>query len=270
MVRLIISFVLAVLGHVFLLQSHLDMHRETPPRLISDSSVSVTLNTNLEKQLNDSGQVSPQSEKELEQESKPDVSPPIPPQTVTNTPTPKKQQVPEVKTITSSTRKIKRNIKQPEPEQVIETTSVTEVKNIEDVSKTTVLETPKWTTVEKTDHKDLPVSSESMVAKQNDTSSSTITSSSVIDAQPLYQYNPKPQYPGLARRRGWEGVVMLLVEVTEKGKVASVQLHESCGYKILDKSAVRAVTTWHFLPGTKNGKRTHSTVLIPVHFKLQN
>ncbi|MCA1907137.1 MAG: energy transducer TonB, partial [Magnetospirillum sp.] len=53
--------------------------------------------------------------------------------------------------------------------------------------------------------------------------------------------NPRPPYPTLARRRGWEGLVVLLVWVNELGLAQSVALHQSSGHDILDQSALNTV-----------------------------
>ncbi len=90
----------------------------------------------------------------------------------------------------------------------------------------------------------------------------------VVEARPMYQHNPKPKYPALAQRRGWQGTTVLAVTVLKSGKAAQVQLHESCGHGILDKSAVKAVQRWTFLPATKNGLPIKMEVFIPVHFLL--
>lgn len=261
MSRLIISFFLALFSHLYLFQFNLDINGQNPPRLISDSSVSVTLNQNIEKQPNYSNHDSPQTEKKIKQERKSEISNPVVPQTVTSNTLFKKQSTPKPKLIKPNGYKIKKTIKQPAPPKVYATTPVTEVKRVEEFRKPPAVVTM--------DHNATAVSLKDAFSKQTETSSRTAASSSVIEAQPLYQYNPKPEYPDLARRRGWEGVVMLLVEVTKGGEVALVRLYESCGYKILDKSAIKAVKTWRFLSGTRDGKQTQSTVLIPVHFKLQ-
>lgn len=261
MSRLIISFVLALFSHLYLFQFKLDIDKNIPPRLISDLSVSVTLNQNLEKQVDDSKQGALKTEKKLETERTSVVSHPVPPQTATSPPKPEAEPTPIPKTIKPSGSKIKKTRKEAELPQVKEMKPVATVKSV-------VVDT-KEKAVKKVEHLNNPVSSKGVVSEQGETSPSTASSSSVIKAQPLYQYNPKPEYPSLARRRGWEGVVMLQVDVTKKGEVASVRLHESCGYKILDKSAVRAVKKWRFLPGTRDGKQTLSTVLIPVHFILK-
>ncbi len=90
----------------------------------------------------------------------------------------------------------------------------------------------------------------------------------IVEARPMYHNNPKPKYPALAQRRGWQGTTVLAVTVLKNGEVAQVQLHESCGYGILDNSAVRAVRKWTFLPATKGGISVRMEVFIPVHFLL--
>lgn len=262
MLRFILSFGLAFISHLYLFQFNLDLNNQTTPQLISDSSVSVTLNQHLEKQSNNSSQDWPQAEKKQQ---------PLHSQLAQKTidHLPKKQEIPKPKPIKRIAHKNKKAVKVPEPVEGCATAPAAEDKSFEAIPQLPGLKKHTRNAVETTDHHDTPVSSENAVAKLNNTSTLTSPSSSVIKARPLYQYNPKPEYPNLARRRGWEGVVLLQVEVTEEGEVASVRLHESCGYKILDKCALRAVTTWRFLSGTRDGKRTQCTVMIPVHFKLQ-
>ncbi len=90
----------------------------------------------------------------------------------------------------------------------------------------------------------------------------------LVKASPLYANNPKPEYPALARRRNQQGTVMVSVSVSEKGDPDRVSLHKSSGYPLLDKSALKAVALWHFLPGKTAGHPVSTEVLIPVHFKL--
>ncbi len=93
--------------------------------------------------------------------------------------------------------------------------------------------------------------------------------SALIKATPLYQSNPKPVYPSLARRRGQQGAVMLQVMVSETGGAEQVTLYRSSGFRLLDSAALTAVRSWRFVPGTENGRPAKSQVLIPVHFILQ-
>lgn len=92
---------------------------------------------------------------------------------------------------------------------------------------------------------------------------------SIIEAKPLYKQNPKPVYPHLARRRGMEGTVILRVMVEESGTASSVAMHSSSGHILLDKAALQTVTTWQFIPGSKNGQPCSMEVFVPVQFRLQ-
>ncbi len=87
-------------------------------------------------------------------------------------------------------------------------------------------------------------------------------------ASPLYQLNPPPQYPHLARRRGQEGVVVLDVSVDEYGRAAVVSLSVSSGFSLLDEAALKAVRQWRFQSGTINGIARKMMVKVPVRFRL--
>jgi periplasmic protein TonB len=89
-----------------------------------------------------------------------------------------------------------------------------------------------------------------------------------VKASPLYAKNPKPHYPALARRRNWQGTVLLAVFVSEKGEAHRVRLHKSSGHPLLDKSALKTVASWRFQPGMKSGHPVAMEVLVPIHFKL--
>lgn len=91
----------------------------------------------------------------------------------------------------------------------------------------------------------------------------------IFKAKPIYHKNPRPIYPSIARKRGWQGVTTLAVTVDTAGKVTQAKIHESSGYTILDKSALKAIRRWSFAPGKVNGKATVMEVLVPVHFILR-
>ncbi len=94
-------------------------------------------------------------------------------------------------------------------------------------------------------------------------------SPAIIKAKPLYDQNPKPPYPNLARQRGWQGVVILAVTILEDGSPNQLKIQTSSGHDLLDKTALKTVKQWRFLPGTKNNIPTTMEVLVPVHFILQ-
>jgi TonB family protein len=85
---------------------------------------------------------------------------------------------------------------------------------------------------------------------------------------PDYKVNPKPRYPMIARRSGYEGVVLLRVFVMENGKVGKIELENSSGYEVLDKSAIESVKDWIFIPAKKNGVSISSWVTVPIRFEL--
>ncbi|MDA3788167.1 MAG: energy transducer TonB [Desulfobacula sp.] len=87
-------------------------------------------------------------------------------------------------------------------------------------------------------------------------------------AKPLYKKNPLPVYPVIAKKRGYVGTVELIVLVSEKGKVNSLKIFKSSGYKSLDNQAFKTVKNWLFEPGKKNGVPEAMWVKIPVKFEF--
>lgn len=90
------------------------------------------------------------------------------------------------------------------------------------------------------------------------------------EAVPRWDQNIKPLYPPLARRRGWQGKVVLEVLVDKDGTVGFLEIHTGSGYRLLDKAAVDAVKKWHFIVAQKDGLAVPSQVLVPIHFSLRN
>lgn len=85
------------------------------------------------------------------------------------------------------------------------------------------------------------------------------------DARTLSQLpgNPKPVYPAPARRKGWEGNVVLAYYVTSSGHVKGLKVIRSSGHQMLDAEAARSISRYRYRPG-QAGWTYH-----PVHFKLQ-
>jgi protein TonB len=86
---------------------------------------------------------------------------------------------------------------------------------------------------------------------------------------PLYAHNPVPEYPHLAKARGWEGEVLLRVLVGTGGRVLIVDLARSSGYPVLDRAAIKGVEKWRFDPARRGPLAVESMVLIPIPFILQ-
>jgi len=88
-------------------------------------------------------------------------------------------------------------------------------------------------------------------------------------ARPRYGENPKPVYPPEARKKGYQGDVLLRAEVLANGRVGDVELKKSSGHEILDRSALAAVKQWKFIPAREGEKTVAVWVTIPVTFQLQ-
>lgn len=89
------------------------------------------------------------------------------------------------------------------------------------------------------------------------------------EAKPLETRNEPPRYPRVARVKGHEGTVLLLVEVDSQGKPSKVSLKKSSGFKSLDRSALKAIKAWQFVPAKRFGVPTQSQIQIPVVFRLE-
>ncbi len=89
------------------------------------------------------------------------------------------------------------------------------------------------------------------------------------EATPEYQKNPPPEYPKMARRKGYQGTVILEVLVDQNGRVEDLRIFQSSGYPSLDDAASASVFKWAFLPGMKENKPVGMWVKIPVRFQLQ-
>ncbi len=85
---------------------------------------------------------------------------------------------------------------------------------------------------------------------------------------PVYATNPRPVYPAVARRKGWTGKVLLLVQVDKNGKVCQLSVDKGSGYSVLDRAALRAVRRWRFVPPGNAGREMVSEVVIPIDFRL--
>lgn len=81
--------------------------------------------------------------------------------------------------------------------------------------------------------------------------------------------NPLPPYPRLARKRGWQGKVLIAVHVDKKGQVGSLKLEQSSGHKSLDRAALKTLKSWRFTPATRLGQPVKSTIIVPILFQLE-
>ncbi|MCA6939014.1 energy transducer TonB [Pectobacterium versatile] len=85
-----------------------------------------------------------------------------------------------------------------------------------------------------------------------------------------YLHNPAPAYPDVAISRGYEGTVLLNVQVRADGKVQTIQIHQSSGYPSLDDAARDTVRRWSFVPARRGSQPVSGWVVVPVDFSLNS
>ncbi len=88
-------------------------------------------------------------------------------------------------------------------------------------------------------------------------------------AIPIYQHNTQPPYPVMAKRRGYEGEVLLSVLVDVAGKVAEIRIKHSSEHLSLDRAALKTLKSWSFTPATEDGKPVAMWVDVPILFQLK-
>lgn len=101
------------------------------------------------------------------------------------------------------------------------------------------------------------------------------TAAAVIqDSEPDYQArylnNPRPAYPMVARRMGWQGRVILNVEVLSEGGCGAVNLYRGSGHEVLDNAAINTVKSWRFIPARHAGGAVTQWFKVPVNFSLED
>jgi len=79
----------------------------------------------------------------------------------------------------------------------------------------------------------------------------------------------RPPYPRRAREMGWEGTVVLRVEINPDGIVGGIAVHQASGYPVLDEAALTAVKGWRFAPPTDGAFAFSAVVDVPVRFDLK-
>lgn len=89
------------------------------------------------------------------------------------------------------------------------------------------------------------------------------------DYQAAYLNNPKPSYPSLANRMGWQGTVVVNVEVLATGLAGQLSVQRSSGHDVLDDAALQAIRHWRFVPARHNGQLVTQHFLIPIPFVLK-
>lgn len=101
-----------------------------------------------------------------------------------------------------------------------------------------------------------------------------VAAAPVVDTEPdytaSYLHNPLPAYPMVARRMGWQGSVLLNVEVLAEGVCGGVNVARSSGHEVLDNAAISTVKTWRFTPAHHAGHAVTQWFRLPINFSLED
>lgn len=79
-----------------------------------------------------------------------------------------------------------------------------------------------------------------------------------------------PAYPRRSRERGEEGDVELEFSVSADGHASEVKIISSSGYKLLDESAINAVTMGQFSPAKKDGVAQAAITRLRIRFRIKD
>jgi protein TonB len=79
--------------------------------------------------------------------------------------------------------------------------------------------------------------------------------------------NAPPRYPLIARRKGWEGTVVIELRISDSGQVQEARIERSSGHAILDDAALGAVRNWRIAPNDRPNAASFK-FRVPVIFKL--
>lgn len=77
------------------------------------------------------------------------------------------------------------------------------------------------------------------------------------------------KYPLVARKRGWQGKVIVGLNVSQQGRITQVAVRQSSGYGILDRNAVNTFKAiQHISPAIQNTLYRDHQITIPVIYQL--
>ncbi|MFY8325194.1 energy transducer TonB [Pseudoalteromonas sp. ZZD1] len=112
-----------------------------------------------------------------------------------------------------------------------------------------------------------PASSAPVIAKQHSLKNHVID----LNTLPIFKA-PRPtlNYPLKAKRRGYQGVAILQIELAEDGTIAQLSVLKSSGFTELDKAALNNVSQWQFHPVMRDQHKVKARFSVPIEFSLRS
>jgi TonB family protein len=82
-------------------------------------------------------------------------------------------------------------------------------------------------------------------------------------------YTVKPRYPNKARRKGIEGFVVVVFDVSVIGTVENIRVEKAKPRNVFEQYAIKAVKTWKYEPLIVDGiKHTYKDKRVVLDFKI--
>jgi len=97
------------------------------------------------------------------------------------------------------------------------------------------------------------------------------TSSNIANNMVQYlntEFRARFKYPLVARKRGWQGKVIVALDVNKAGDIHNINIKQSSGHAILDKNAVRTFREIGNINGLGKDHQHDYKLNIPVIYKL--
>jgi protein TonB len=89
------------------------------------------------------------------------------------------------------------------------------------------------------------------------------------EASAVEIYNPPPDYPPQARRRGLEGEALVEIAVLPDGACGGARVLECSGSSLFGEAALAAVRAWRYKPAVRNGQAVAAVVPVRFVFRLR-
>jgi protein TonB len=75
-------------------------------------------------------------------------------------------------------------------------------------------------------------------------------------------------YPLLARRKGWQGIVKLQVHIESNGRISRLHVEQTSGYEVLDRAAIQSLQLASVPDAEQWMQGQAIDIIIPVEYRL--
>jgi len=181
---------------------------------------------------------------------------------------------PQVMNVTISSLPIQEPIEKIETPQPIKIETPQPIKKVEPIQKkiTPIIDKSATSVAQPMPKEEVPPSPAETISKipnimPQEPVTQYLESYSSLLANAIAKYK---QYPKIAQMRGWQGTVVVDLEIDIKGAVISVKIKKSSTYEVLDNEALEMIKKASPFPAPPESLRGKNfNVLVPISFKLE-